>query len=157
MPLFSRKGRRPPGTPNPPPKEAPAPPRFPNEYRLRIYCTACLAAPGNGACATANQLTKSLPTRMAYHDPDYTGTFLCQWELGIDFCSAKAKTAPTTKAAVTEVLTSAVGPLTTPAAAAAANTATAPVKRVEPFKVDDVLNGLKAKGVTYKTVPSAFL
>jgi hypothetical protein len=96
---------------------------------------------------------------MAYHDPNWTGTFLCQWELGIDFCSAKAKTAPTTKTTVTEVLTSACGPLTTPAAAAAAatsNTVTTSLKRVEPFKVDDLLNGLKAKGVAYKTKPDTF-
>jgi hypothetical protein len=115
-------------------------------------------APGNGACATAKRLTHSLPTRMAYHNPKYPGTFLCEWELGIDFCSAKAKTAPTATATVTQVLTSACGTLTTPAAtaAAAANTTTASVKRVDPFKVDDVLNGLKAKGITYKSSPDTF-
>ncbi|KAH6631726.1 hypothetical protein F5144DRAFT_572023 [Chaetomium tenue] len=152
MSFLKRRGRIPPGTKVNTPEPPPPAPKFPNEYKLRIYCTACNAAPGNGSCSTAKQLTKSLPNRMAYHDPNYTGTFLCEWELGIDFCSAKAKTAPTTKAAVTEVLTQACGTLKQPGAPAPAV-----AKRLEPFKVDDVLNGLKAKGIAYKTTPSAFL
>ncbi|KAH6856693.1 hypothetical protein B0I37DRAFT_426108 [Chaetomium sp. MPI-CAGE-AT-0009] len=125
----------------------PARPRFPKEYELRIYCTDCLTKPGNGKCTTADNLTSSLTNRMAYHDPNYTGTFLCEWELGIDFCSAKAKTAPVVATTVKEVLARVAGPL---------KQAGSTKKRVEPFKVDDLLNGLKAKSVKYRTKPTEF-
>ncbi|KAK3294911.1 uncharacterized protein B0H64DRAFT_197901 [Chaetomium fimeti] len=128
-------------------QQAAARPKLPNEYRIRLYCTDCLEKPGNGKCNTADQLTASLPNRMAYHDPNYTGTFICEWELGIDFCSAKAKTAPVVATSVKDVLARAAGPLKQPGGTA---------KRTEPFKVGDLLNGLKGKGVQYKTKPTVF-